>query len=1015
MSTNGLSIFQGGGAIQVNTSLERLEEEALEDQKRRHEELGNLLQNAFDDLEDDESTIDSSTNFQSDLIDQPVHIRNDIGNGNQAQDHAACEAEIHRLKVTLESRSREFEHCQKLLNEEYKKTDELKKRLAIAEAELDRTLATKNNTHELLVESKEKCSNLENTINKMRTERKTLEAENNSLLGKLETCQTLLADVQRKYDMVERDQNKHNERNAEYKRKQMEDRHRAELELLKQQMEQTADKFDKKANELESMNARYQALQSSHEIMICDKASKINDLSRALDAAQKRYEDLLARPDYYQENVNLQKLVTSLEEQIVGMERTINGLKERLDATTAELDVMDSLLHQHNQEDTPRPLSQVQEALIGSTPLNTVERVGSLKEELYRALANLKAKRDEVRKLQQTLQEKHTEINCLRQEENENLVQINTLKEENIRMENRFKILQEEYESLKNAQHQRQDNQKECFKKDLQNLQTQYEALKTEKDLLNEEKAQQETELKRLDASLKNVQVDLEELRQEHESLKRNHEQLLNENKNLQQNSTSDKMCMELEKHKLLLKDAQSERDRLKNLYVEISNAKGALNFELQKLLKSDQTKELQEEKEKVANLQRSLHLMEVKTSELAKILETEKLCHERELTTLRDKMEKVHSEIKKSQNEEFNDCAKCMDYVAEITKFEIQNLKLINVNSVSKKEIDDLTQELEASKAHIAELNEQLKLSKQQEILIKELKIKATQFEEYIKSQSSSSEQSPPPQTNRSQRQFSDKSVVTSPELERSEIKRIESRLRDEMAKIFVTKLKKFQFKIQQTLEQNQILQREYEYTNVELQQRKLEVDLLKQTALAERQEMNEILKHKTDECNKILEKQSILLQEFREELHAKKQKIKDLLRESTERQAQIEAERQSMKAVMKQWEEQRKIVDDVEQEWKNKFKELQEAHQTIIESWKSKHRSAEKIARNYKRYSEDKEAHMLKEYDRLKRDYDIQVAQIKREAYIKAQNRVCEPSDRRVLSANNNNNSKDKENNSN
>ncbi|KAL9872860.1 uncharacterized protein ACN427_013935 isoform 1-T2 [Glossina fuscipes fuscipes] len=124
-----------------------------------------------------------------------------------------------------------------------------------------------------------------------------------------------------------------------------------------------------------------------------------------------------------------------------------------------------------------------------------------------------------------------------------------------------------------------------------------------------------------------------------------------------------------------------------------------------------------------------------------------------------------------------------------------------------------------------------------------------------------------------------------------------------------------------------------------------------------------------------------------------------------------------------MKQWEEQRKTVDDVEQEWKNKFKVLQKAHQTIIESWKSKHRSAEKIARNYKRCSEDKEAHMLKEYDRLKRDYDIQVAQIKREAYIKAQNhqQVCQSVDRRVLSTNNNNNnsnnnnSKNKEINSN
>uniref|UniRef100_A0A1A9WJK2 Uncharacterized protein n=1 Tax=Glossina brevipalpis TaxID=37001 RepID=A0A1A9WJK2_9MUSC len=1015
MSTNGLSIFQGGGTIQVNTSLERAaEEEALEDQKRRHEELGNLLQNAFDDLEDDESTIDSTTNFQN-IIDSPVNIHNVLEHQQlllKTQDHTACEAEIHRLTVSLESRSREFEHCQKLLHDEYKKGDELKKRLTVTEAELDRTLATKNNTHELLVESKEKCSNLENTINKIRGERKALEAENNSLLGKLETCQTLLADVQCKYDMVEKDLNKHNERNAELKRKQIEERHRAELELHKQKMEQMADKLDKKTNELENMNTRYQALQNSHDIMLCDKASKINDLSKALDAAQKRYEGILARPDYYQENINLKKLVTSLEEQIVGMERTINGLKERLDVTTAELDVMDSLLHQHNQEDSPRPLSQAKELLVGSTPLNTVERIGNLKEELYRALANLKAKRDEVRKLQQTVQEKQIEIKNLKQEENENLVQINTLKEENIRSENRLKILQEEYEMLRN---QKQDNQKECFKKDLQNLQTQYEALKIEKDFLDQEKAQQEMEHKRLDVSLKNVQVDLEELKQEHESLKRNCEQLLNENKILQQSSTSDNMYMELEKHKLLLKDAQSERDRLKNLYVEISNDKEALNYELQKALKTDQAKELQEAKEKVANLQRSLHLMEVKTSELAKILETEKLCHERELSTLRNKMEKIHAERIKSQKEDFNECAKCVDYKAELTKFEIQNIKLNNINAISKKEIDDLAQEVEASKTHITELNEQLKLSKHQEILIKELKTKATQFEEYIKSQSSSSEPSPPSHSNDSQRQFSDKSVITSPELERSAIKRIEAQLREEMAQIFVERLKKFQIKIQQTLEQNQNLQREYQYTNAELQQRKLEVDLLKETTLAERKEMNEILKHKTDECNKFLEKQSILLQELREELHVKKQKIKDLLKESVERQAQIEAERQSMKAVMKQWEEQRKVVDDVEQEWKNKFKELQEAHEAIIESWKSKHRSAEKIARNYKRYSEDKEAHMLKEYDRLKRDYDIQLAQIKREAYIKAQNhRLFEPVERRILSANNNNN-KDKENNSN
>lgn len=112
--------------------------------------------------------------------------------------------------------------------------------------------------------------------------------------------------------------------------------------------------------------------------------------------------------------------------------------------------------------------------------------------------------------------------------------------------------------------------------------------------------------------------------------------------------------------------------DRLKNLYVEISNAKEALSYEMDKLLKTDRAKELQEEKEKVANLQRGLILAEVKCSELSKILETEKLCHEREIADLRDKLEKEKLETSKAAKEAANECAKCMDYVAELTKVRI-------------------------------------------------------------------------------------------------------------------------------------------------------------------------------------------------------------------------------------------------------------------------------------------------------------------------------------------------------
>lgn len=638
-----------------------------------------MMQNAFDDLDDDETTIDSTTNFQSDLVVQqvghhhnPQHQSvNGVNQGfkevvNGVEDHNACEREIHKFKTLLESRTRELDHVQQLLNEEYKNRNDLEKKLTITEAELDRALANKKNNHELLVESKEKCSNFENTIKKMKAERKTLENENNTLHGKLETAQILLADVQRKYDMVERDLNKNQERNYELKRKQMEDRHRAEIEVLQQQVEQVANKLDKKSNELDNMNTRYQALQESHQLMLCEKASKINELSYALNETQKRCEDLLSRPDYFQENIRLQKLISSLQEQIKSMEKTINSLKERLEITTAELDSMDTVLHQYNQEDTPRRLSQTEGHVVGSTSLNPIEKVGNLKQELYRALANLKNKREAIRKLQQTIEEKQAEIKLLKQDENKSLVHISTLKEENIKLQNKLKVLEEEFEQLKNSQvietPGEVDNQAKALQEELQDVKLQLQK-EAEKNL------KFEYDRKNLDTQLKNLEIDLEELKQEHESLKLNYEQILKENLGLKQKQTSDNLRLELEKHKFLLKDSQAECDRLKNLYVEISNAKEALSYEMDKLLKSDNAKELQNEKEKVANLQRALKLTELKYSELSKILETEKLCHEKELSDLREKLEKEKSGSSKDAKEAANECAKCMDYVSQLTK----------------------------------------------------------------------------------------------------------------------------------------------------------------------------------------------------------------------------------------------------------------------------------------------------------------------------------------------------------
>ncbi|KAH9631985.1 hypothetical protein HF086_016545 [Spodoptera exigua] len=70
MDGPGMSLFQGAASIHINNSAQdRLEEqEELEDQKRRNEELKHELANAFDDLLDDDeaSSVNSSGNYTLD-------------------------------------------------------------------------------------------------------------------------------------------------------------------------------------------------------------------------------------------------------------------------------------------------------------------------------------------------------------------------------------------------------------------------------------------------------------------------------------------------------------------------------------------------------------------------------------------------------------------------------------------------------------------------------------------------------------------------------------------------------------------------------------------------------------------------------------------------------------------------------------------------------------------------------------------------------------------------------------
>lgn len=130
------------------------------------------LYNAFDDLESEDDTI-STESHSIRMLNDDHRSPNGIGeNGVKHPDQPNLIVEINHLKNALDSKSREVMHAYNLHQETKKKLEtqlsDLKKRLALSEAEKERAHMSRQQTHELLVESKTKISDQDDTILKLK-------------------------------------------------------------------------------------------------------------------------------------------------------------------------------------------------------------------------------------------------------------------------------------------------------------------------------------------------------------------------------------------------------------------------------------------------------------------------------------------------------------------------------------------------------------------------------------------------------------------------------------------------------------------------------------------------------------------------------------------------------------------------------------------------------------------------------------------------------------------------------
>lgn len=303
--------------------------------------MKNELQNAFDDLDDDDendlttsqiipnrSPFTNGKNYNDEFNYRP-HINNNH-NGDVMD-------ELRQLKNALASKTEEVKNLTAQNTSDRQQYDqklgELKKRLAISEAEKERAHMSRQQTHELFVESKQKLSERDEEITELTVKIKLLNTRNLDLVTELEHTKSLLSDVQHKYLMIERNGNFSTDRHAESVVKQLNDRNATQIDVLQQQMSTLRTKLDDRDSELKRLMIQNNELHKSREAMLLDKSDTINQMNRRLDESQRQCQSLIMKQggdsSLIQENLKLSRTVAALEVRSEEMQKTIYDLNSQ--------------------------------------------------------------------------------------------------------------------------------------------------------------------------------------------------------------------------------------------------------------------------------------------------------------------------------------------------------------------------------------------------------------------------------------------------------------------------------------------------------------------------------------------------------------------------------------------------------------------------------------------------------------------------------------------------------------
>ncbi|CAG9773057.1 unnamed protein product [Ceutorhynchus assimilis] len=337
MDTPGISLFQGAD-LQINNSKNVEEEEDLEDQQRRKEELQNLLQAKLDDFNYDDSTINSSTNVSIASVD------------NLEQLYKEALSPDEQIKILYDVRCREIlalkEEYDKFKADKSKEVNSLKNQKILLEGELRQAGISMKNLESLLVDKTEEINNLTKNLKEKDTQMNKLQTLNTEYEGELVAYKSEVTELHLKLQKQKGAFNL----DAKFDSDEMRNSMQSKIEKLEKAYEEQTNKF-------EFCNAEKQVLQDEIARLAQEKIALESDneaILKSFDSAQLQCKDLInvievlkTENDHFKCRVEENSRRKSSSNQMNSSDTQSEKLKSMLVDKSIELDSLKTKLNSY--------------------------------------------------------------------------------------------------------------------------------------------------------------------------------------------------------------------------------------------------------------------------------------------------------------------------------------------------------------------------------------------------------------------------------------------------------------------------------------------------------------------------------------------------------------------------------------------------------------------------------------------------------------------------------------------